>query len=120
MKYIKQLLIILFISFLGEVLGKVLPFPVPASVYGMVIMLISLVSGILKLEMVEETADFFLTIMPILFIPSCVGLITVWDKVKNNLVPIVVISLVSTVIVMGVTGLVAQAVMKKKEKKENE
>ena len=120
MKYIKQLLIILLISFLGEVLGKILPFPIPASVYGMVIMFTCLISGIVKLEMVEDTAVFFLTIMPILFIPAGVGLITVWDKVRNNLAAIMVISLVSTAVVMVVTGLVAELVMKKKEKKENE
>ena len=119
MKYVKQLMIILFITFLGEILAKILPFTIPAGVYGMIIMLTALVSGVLKLDMVEDTADFLLTIMPVLFIPSCVGIINVWDKIEGNVVAILVISLVSTVIVMGITGLVAQAIMKRKEKKDD-
>ena len=120
MKYIKQLLIILFVSFFGEIAARILPFHIPAGVYGMVIMFVCLVSGVIKLEQIEETADFLLAALPIMFIPSCVGLIDVWDKVKSNLVPIFVISIVSTVIVMVVTGFVAQTVMKKKGNKDNE
>ena len=52
MKYVKQFLIILLISALGEGLYAILPLPIPASVYGVILMLAALISGILKLEQV--------------------------------------------------------------------
>ena len=48
MKYVQQFSIILLISVIGEILKTFLPLPVPASVYGLVIMLVALLTGILK------------------------------------------------------------------------
>ncbi|MDQ9840279.1 CidA/LrgA family protein, partial [Acinetobacter baumannii] len=73
MKYVKQFLIILLISAMGEGLYAILPLPIPASVYGVILMLAALISGILKLEQVKETADFLIEIMPVMFIPAGVG-----------------------------------------------
>lgn len=47
MKYVQQFSIILLISVIGEILKTFLPLPVPASVYGLVIMLVALLTGIL-------------------------------------------------------------------------
>ena len=66
MKYLRQFCIILLISALGEGLHILLPLPVPASVYGLVLMLGTLTSGILKLEQVEDAADFLVEIMPVM------------------------------------------------------
>ena len=52
MKYIRQFAIIVTISFLGEVLKSLLPLPVPASIYGLGLMLAALCTGIIKLESV--------------------------------------------------------------------
>ena len=70
MKYLRQFCIILLVSALGEGLHILLPLPVPASVYGLVLMLGALASGILKLEQVEEAADFLVEIMPVMFVPD--------------------------------------------------
>ena len=75
MKYLRQFCIILLVSALGEGLHILLPLPVPASVYGLVLMLGALASGILKLEQVEEAADFLVEIMPVMFVPAGVGLL---------------------------------------------
>lgn len=112
MKYMKQFGIIAAVSFWGEMLNKILPFPVPASVYGLVTMVILLLTGIVKLEMIEETADFLMSVMLIFFIPSSVGLMTSFDALQGNVLKIAVMCLVSTVVVTAVTGLVAQAVIK--------
>ena len=64
MKYVKQFGIIIMISFVGEVLNYLIPIPVPASIYGMVIMLVLLTSGKLKLESVRDTAIFLIEVMP--------------------------------------------------------
>ena len=74
MKYLKQFCIILFLSFLGEALRSVIPLPIPASVYGLVLMLGALASGILKVSQVRETSEFLIEIMPVMFIPAGVGL----------------------------------------------
>ncbi len=112
MKYIRQLLIILAVSFAGEILHALLPLPVPASIYGLVLMLALLMSGVLKLHHVRETALFLIDIMPLLFIPAGVGLITAWSVLKPILLPTVIITLVVTLVVMAVTGHVTQAVIR--------
>jgi hypothetical protein len=73
MKYIHQFLIIITISFIGELLSILLPFPIPASVYGLIIMLICLFTKIIKLNQIEDVANWLIIIMPLLFVPSAVS-----------------------------------------------
>ncbi len=116
MKYIQQFMVILCISFLGEILHFFLPFPVPASIYGLVLMLAGLLTGIVRLQMVDDAAKFLIEIMPLMFIPSLVGLLDSWEMLESILIPVAVISVVSTVLVMGVSGSVAQWMMKRRRK----
>ncbi|MDD7403862.1 MAG: CidA/LrgA family protein [Butyribacter sp.] len=123
MKYIIQLSIILGISFLGEVCKYFLPFPIPASIYGLVILFVCLETKIIKLESIQETAKCLVEIMPVMFIPAGVGLLESWGVLKPVLVPVVVIMLVSTVVVMAVSGWVTQGVIRCKksgQKKQEE
>ena len=108
MKYIKQLLIILFISLLGEGLKLLLPFPIPASIYGMVLLFLALLTGVLKLEAVKETGLFLVQIMPIMFIPAGVGLMEQWPVFRSMLVPVLLATFLVLLTVMLVTGRVAQ------------
>lgn len=112
MKYVKQFMIIMGVSFLGELLHSLLPFPVPASIYGLLLLFLLLMTGVLKLEQIEETAEFFLAVMPLLFLSPSVSLITVMDKVKGAFWPIVGTIVLSTIVTTGVTGIVTQAVMR--------
>ena len=122
MKYVRQFWIILLISAMGEALHVLIPLPVPASVYGLVIMLIALGTHIIRLEQVKEAAEFLIEIMPVMFIPAAVGLLNAWDVLRPVVVPVVVVTVVTTVLVMGVTGQVTQRVIrwerKRKEGKE--
>ncbi len=121
MKYLKQFLIILLISFIGEILKAVLPLPVPASIYGMAILFVCLVTGILKPEAVKDAGKFLIETMPIMFIPAGVGLMASWGVLKPMLVPVVVITVVVLVAVMAVSGRVAQAIIRhERSKKSNE
>lgn len=113
MRYVRQFSIILLVSALGEGLHVILPFPVPASVYGLILMLGALVSGFIKVEYVREAAAFLIEIMPVMFIPAGVGLLTSWPALKSMWLPVTVITLVTTVVVMVVTGHVTQAVIRK-------
>ena len=76
MKHVQQFSIILLISVIGELLKTFLPLPVPASVYGLIIMLVALLTGILKLDQVKGAADFLVEIMPVMFVPAGADLCT--------------------------------------------
>ena len=116
MKYIRQFGIIIAISFLGEFLHYVFPFPVPASIYGMVIMLALLMSKRLKVEDVKETSLFLIEIMPMMFIPAAVGLINSWDMISSRLLPYTVVTVVSVVCVKMAAGRAAQFVIRRGKK----
>lgn len=114
MKYTKQFMIIILFSFLGELIHGLLPFPVPASIYGLVLMFFSLWIGLLKEEQIKETADFLIEIMPILFLPAGVGLMTRWEDLQKLLLPIILVITVGTFFTMLVTGKVTEGMLKKK------
>ena len=120
MKYLKQFLIIIIVSCIGEILNYFIPLPIPASIYGLVIMLSLLISKKLPLTAVEETADFLINIMSVMFIPAGVGLITYWAELKEMLLPTIVIIIVSSILVMAVTGKVADFFISRKEADSNE
>ncbi len=119
MKYLKQFTIILFVSFLGELLHLVIPLPIPASVYGLVLMLLALCFGILHLEQVKAAADFLIEIMPVMFIPAAVGLLDSWSALQPIFVPVVLITILTTIIVMGVTGQVTQCMIRRTQRKKS-
>ena len=116
MKYFRQFFLILAISFAGEILHMVLPLPVPASIYGLVLMLLALVTGIVKIEQVKDTAIFLIEIMPVMFIPAGAGLVESWSALKPICVQVVVIMFVSTIVVMVISGRVTQFVIRRNRK----
>lgn len=113
MKYLRQFCIILFVSFLGEILHILIPLPIPASVYGLMLMFTALCSKILKPEQVGAAADFLIEIMPVMFIPAAVGLLDAWPSLKPVCLPVICITLITTVIVMAVTGQVTQRMIRR-------
>ena len=114
MEYIKQLFLILLFTALGEFLAAVLPLPIPAAIYGLILLLIALCSGILKTEHISDTARFLIHIMPVLYIAPGVKLLQYWDLIAPNLGAIVIICVVSTWVVFAVSGIVTQLLLKKK------
>lgn len=120
MKYINQLGIILGITFLGELIHSIVPLPVPASIYGLIIMLLCLYTGAVKLDKVREAGNFLLEIMPLMFIPAAVSLLTSWKELKDIWFPVLMITVITTIIVMAVTGKTAQAIIKKDKGEKRE
>lgn len=116
MKYIKQSAVILGITWVGEWMSETLPLPVPAGVYGLFLMLILFCTGVLRVEQVEEAGNFLLDIMPVLFVPAAVGLMESYEQIQMVLAPMMVICVVSTIVVMVVTGKVADGIMGRKDK----
>jgi len=117
MRYVKECAVIFGITLIGELLNRMLPLLVPTGVYGLFLLLVCLCTVILKLDQVEAAGNFLLDIMPMLFIPAAVGLMENYDSLRPIVVPVLVICLVSTVIVMAVTGKVTELMMEGRKKK---
>ena len=115
MKWLKQTAIILGITFLGEVLHVLLPFPIPAGIYGILIFFIALESKLIPLKAVMETGVLLVEVMPVMFIPSAVGLINSWEILKPTWVSFLLITVLTTVIVMGASGLATQWMLRKEK-----
>ena len=120
MKYLRQFLLILLISFIGELLHEVLPLPVPASVYGFAILFIGLLSGVIKLAHVKDTGKLLIEIMPVMFIPAAVGLIDSWASLQPVFWPVAIITIITTILVMVVTGRITQSVIRRERRKKHE
>ncbi len=116
MKYLKQFLIILAISLVGEILKAVLPLPIPASIYGMVLLFIALLSGLIKLEQVRDTGKFLIEIMPVMFVPAGVGLMSSWGVLAPVLLPVSIITVITIFTVMGATGVISQFIIRRSKR----
>lgn len=108
MKYLHQALIITAVTFAAEILKFILPFPFPASIYGLIILFTLLKTGILKLSQVEDVGGLLLELMPLLLVPTSVSFITHLDVLQKMLVPVLITGLVGTMAVMFITGRVTQ------------
>ena len=98
-KYLRQFGIILAVTCAGEIMKYFIPLPIPGSIYGLILMFV-----LLLLRVIKETGVFLIEIMPLMFIPAGVGLITSWEQLQSFMVPLLVITVVSTFVVMIVTG----------------
>ena len=117
MKYIKQFGIILLITFIGEILHTLLPIPVPAGLYGIVLLFVGLQTGIVPLAEVRDASKFLIQIMPLMFIPAAVGLIDTWEILAPSWIQFLIVTVVTTVVVMAVSGLITQAVIRSRKRK---
>ena len=113
MKCLFQFLIIVTIAFLGEVCYSFIPLKIPASIYGMVLMFVLLLTGVIKIDQVRDAGKFLIEIMPVMFIPAGVGLMASWNVLQPVLLPVSVITVITIFTVMGATGLVSQFIIKK-------
>ena len=118
MKYLKQLLIILAFSCLGELLSYYIPLPVPAAIYGLVLLFLALSFKILKIEQVADAAHYLISIMGVFFVSPVVNILAYWGVVKPNIGAICVIFVVTTALVFAVSGLVTKALLRKEDPNE--
>jgi holin-like protein len=112
-KYIQQFLIILGFTFAGEVLNRLIPLPIPAAIYGLILLFLALASKLLPLEAIRETALFLIAIMPMLFVAPVVNLLDVWDQIVNDLLPILILIVATTILTFAAAGLVTQTILKR-------
>lgn len=117
MKYFRQFGVIMLITCIAEGIKYFVPLPIPSSVYGLCLMMFCLMTKVIKLGAVEDAAVFLIEIMPVMFIPAGVGLLTSFDELEDMLVPVLVITPISTVVVMVISGKITQGLL---ERKKNE
>lgn len=118
MKYLSQFCIILGFTLAGEALQRLLPLPIPGSVWGLALLFLSLCLGIVKKEQVQETSSFLISIMPILFVAPTVGIVENWDMISSQLLPIFLLLVSSTFLTFGISGKIAQLMIKKGGKQD--
>ena len=119
LKYLKQFLLIILFSFLGELCRYLIPYPIPGSIYGMVLLFGALALKIIKVEQVRDAGSFLVSVLPILFVAPAVNLMDRWSQLKDHLIPLFAIILLGTVITFGVAGLVTQWLMGRKGGQED-
>ena len=92
----------------GEALQRLLPLPIPASVYGLVLLFAALCLGVVKLSQVKTTGSFLSSLLPILFVSPTVGIVENWELIRPQLLPIALLLVASTALTFGLSGGLAQ------------
>ena len=108
MKYLKQALIILAFTLAGELLAKAIPLPIPAAIYGFILLFVALCTGMLKPESIAQTADFMISLLPLLFVAPAVGILEYFDILAPQILSFIAVVAVSTFLTFAVAGLVTQ------------
>ena len=110
-RYFRQCLIIFGFTLAGELLHLLLPLPIPAAIYGLVLLFLALSFKIVKVSQIKEVSGFLTVFMSVLFVPPAVNLMEHWSVLAPDLIPIVL-----TVLVFTVSGLVTRLLSKKEER----
>ena len=113
MKYLSQFLIILGFTFLGEALQRLVPAPIPASVWGLVLLFGALCLKLVRVDQVKEAGGFLTSILPILFVAPAVGILEHWGLIRDQFLPIALLLIASTVLTFGIAGKVTGFFLKK-------
>lgn len=117
-KYLVQFGVILVVCFLGDFLHRALDLPIPGNVMGMLLLLFFLLTGIIKLHMIEDVSNFMLKNLSFFFVPAGVGLITCFSILQGKWTALTIISVVSTVIIAATTGITVQILMRRRRSGE--
>lgn len=117
MDILRQFGIILALAFVGEILHALLPLPIPASIYGILLLFVMLRFKVLHVVQIRETVTFLIETMPIMFVSAAAGLLNAWGIIKPKLIPYLIIIVVGMVVVMVVSGLTTQFIINHQKKK---
>ncbi|MPQ43951.1 CidA/LrgA family protein [Clostridium tarantellae] len=119
MKLLRETLIVIAIYFIGEFISKLFIPSIPGNIIGMLILLVLLCTKIVKVEHVGTITKFFLDHLAFFFVPAGVGLLTALNLLEGNVTKLLLICILSTFIVMGVTGSTVQLLIKRKKNKKH-
>ena len=113
MAYLSQFLIIMGFTLTGEALQRLLPLPIPASVYGLALLFLALCTGRIKVSQVRQVGSFLTSLLPLLFVAPTVGIVEHWALVRPQLLPIALLLTGSTAVTFGLSGRLAQRLIRK-------
>ncbi|MBF0243926.1 MAG: CidA/LrgA family protein [Planctomycetes bacterium] len=108
---IRGLTFLLLLQMCGETLSRLLGLPIPGNVLGMGLLLLGLMSGLIKIAWIEEAAELLLSNMALFFVPAGVGVMLYGDLIATEWLPICAATVLSTFVVMAVTGRLAQTLV---------
>jgi len=114
----KQFAIILAITYLGELASRLIHFPIPGPVIGMIILFLLLKFNLLKVKQITDATTILLANLAILFIPPGVKLISALDLLQGNLIKIMTLMIITTILTMASTGLTVQYLINRKNKND--
>ena len=112
MKFLKQAVIIAAITFAAEIIKYLVPLPVPASIYGLILLFTLLKSGLLKLGQIEDVGGLLLELMPLLLVPASVSVLADLETVRTMLAPLLLAGFLGTALVMLTAGRTAQRIIR--------
>lgn len=119
MKILRQAAIIAAVCAVAELIRYLVPLPIPASVYGLILMLLALLTGLIRPEQIETAADFLIAILPLLFVAPTVALVARLERLASLVVPILLLGIAGTALVIGLSGRAAQAVVRREKHTED-
>ena len=119
MKFMFQFARILLCCVLGEILYVILPLPIPASIYGLMILLIFLLTGVYRLDQVKRAGNYLTALFSLLLTPAATGVMELFDVLAQIWLPLLIALVPVTMMVFGVSGRVTQWIMKKGEGKHD-
>jgi len=107
MSLVRGFALLLLFQVVGELLSRLLELPIPGNVLGMGLLLAGLASGQVKVAWIEEAAELLLANLALFFVPAGVGVMVYTDLIAREWLPISVATVMSTFVVMAVTGRLA-------------
>jgi len=105
--------ILLLLQFLGELISRGLNLPIPGNVLGMGLLLLALNLKLVRAEWVEDAVELLLSNLALFFVPAGVGVMVYFDLIAAEWLPILVATVLSTFVVMAVTGWTARLLEKR-------
>ncbi len=99
------LFIILAFLVIGNLLSALLGDFIPGSVIGMLLLFLSLLTGVIKDKWVRQAATFLTDNMMIFFMPAFMGIMDLWGVVKMDLWAWIAVLVLTTILVMLASGL---------------
>ena len=117
MNLMTEIALIFVLCLIGEWIAALLPVAFPASVISMVILILLLMTGVIKQRQIQTVSNFLVVNMGLFFVPALVGTLEYVDVLKVQLFPFLVVTLITTPIVYGVTAWTIQLLMRWIKKK---
>lgn len=111
MNIMGELALIFGICLVGEGVAALLPVAFPASVISMVLLMVLLLTGVVKDRHIQTASHFLVANMAFFFLPSFVGLLEHIELLKSQLVPLLLIVVLTTPVVYLITGWTVRLLM---------